>query len=144
MTAAFSLHFGGVLQQARWPAVNCHQLFENDLLTTPITLSNGHAVVPNRPGIGYEVDWGAVEKLKVVRPKARPEPQRLIETTWTSGRRMYTANNGKVNFMLTIGQEGRMPYFERGVDTNLLPDDGSTRWKALYASARKGPVLIPA
>ena len=85
-----------------------------------------------------------MEKYKVRKPVRRPEPSRLIETTWPDGRRMYIANNGKVNFMLKIGQEGRMPYFERGVDTKLLPDDGSTRWKELYASARKGPVLFPA
>jgi galactonate dehydratase len=141
MTAAFSLHFGGVLRQARWPAVNCHQLFENDLLTTPITLSNGHAQVPDRPGIGYEVDWGVVKKLKVAMPMSRPEPQRLIETTWTSGRRMYTANNGKVNFMLTAANQGRYPYYEAGADTRLLPSDGSDRWQQLYDRARReGPI----
>ncbi|MDG2128665.1 MAG: mandelate racemase/muconate lactonizing enzyme family protein [Fuerstiella sp.] len=141
MTAAFSLHFGGVLKQARWPAVNCHQLFENDLLQVPVTLSNGHAVVPDAPGIGYEVDWDAVEQLKVARPDARPEPQRLIETTWSSGRRMYTANNGKVNFMLTAANQGKYPYYEAGADTRLLPDDGTDHWKQLYARARReGPI----
>lgn len=141
MTAAFSLHFGGVLREARWPAVNCHQLFEDDLLTSPIIVQNGRAAVPDAPGIGYEVNWETVEKLKVDKPQSRPEPQRLIETTWTNGRTMYTANNGKVNFMLTAGQEGKYPYFEDGADTRLVPDDGTPKWRQLYARARsEGPI----
>ena len=144
ITATWSKHFGAVLSHATWPAVNCHQLYQHQLLVDPITLQDGQSAIPTGPGLGCEIDWDAVEKFKVRKPVRRPDPPRLIETTWPDGRRMYIANNGKVNFMLTIGREGRMPYFERGVDTSLLPDDGSARWKELYASARKGPVLIPA
>ncbi len=144
ITATWSKHFGAVLSHAKWPAVNCHQLYQHQLLTEPINVEVGMSEIPTGSGLGCEIDWDAVEKYKVRKPARRPEPPRLIETTWLDGRKMYIANNGKVNFMLKIGQEGRMPYFERGVDTKLLPDDGSTRWKELYASARKGPVLIPA
>ncbi|MEQ9411010.1 MAG: mandelate racemase/muconate lactonizing enzyme family protein [Fuerstiella sp.] len=141
LTAAFSLHFGGVLREARWPAVNCHQLFENDLLTDGIVVRNGHADVPDRPGIGYDVNWDLVSKLTVPKPASRPEPQRLIETTWADGRRMYTASNGKVNFMLTAAQQGAYPYFADGADTRLVPDDGTERWKKLYNKARSnGPI----
>lgn len=141
LTAAYSLQFGGALKQASWPAVNCHQLFENDLLTKPITLQNGRAAVPDEPGIGYDINWDLVQKLKVDRPPARPEPERLIETTWSDGKRMYTASNGKVNFMLTAANEDRYPYFADGADTKLVPNDGTPRWKQLYQKAREeGPV----
>ena len=141
LTAAFSLHFGGTLAQATWPAVNCHQLFEEDLLIKPIMVANGHAAVPDQPGIGYDVNWDQVEKLKVPKPKSRPEPKRLIETTWADGRRMYTASNGRVNFMLTAGQQGRYPYYEPGADSRLVPNDGSAKWQQLYEKARRdGPI----
>lgn len=141
LTATWSKHFGAVLSHATWPAVNCHQLFQHQLLVDPITVEEGYSSIPTGPGLGCEIDWGMVDKLKVPKPKSRPEPQRLIETTWPDGRRMYLANNGKVNFMLSLGQRGGMPYFERGVFTKLLPDDGSARWKDLYNNARKGPVF---
>jgi galactonate dehydratase len=144
ITATWSKHFGAVLSHAKWPAVNCHQLYQHQLLTEPVKVDNGMSAIPTGPGLGCEIDWDAVEKYRVRKPVRRPEPPRLIETTWPDGRRMYIANNGKVNFMLNIGRQGQMPYFERGVDTTLLPNDGSTRWKELYASARKGPVLFPA
>jgi sugar lactone lactonase YvrE len=41
ITAAWSLHFGGVLSQATWPAVNCHQLYTHTLLTKPIVVKDG-------------------------------------------------------------------------------------------------------
>jgi L-alanine-DL-glutamate epimerase-like enolase superfamily enzyme len=141
LTAAHSLHFGGVLKQAIWPAVNCHQLYETDMLVEPILLKNGHAVVPDRPGLGYEINRDTVAKLKIDKPAERPEPERLIETTWADGKRMYTANNGKVNFMLSAANADRYPYFAPGADTRLVPDDGTPRWRELYDRARKeGPI----
>lgn len=143
LTAAYSLHFGGALREARWPAVNCHQLFEDNVLVDAITLTRGHAAVPDLPGIGYEINRDTVEKLKVPKPKSRPEPKRLIETTWSDGRRMLTASNGKVNFMLTAAQQGRYPYFDDGADTRLLPDDGTAKWRELYDNARRnGPIEV--
>jgi hypothetical protein len=54
---------------------------------------------------------------------------------------MYTANTGSVNFMLKPGMVGKIPYYERGVQTRLLPNDGSARWKKLYQASRQGPVV---
>jgi L-alanine-DL-glutamate epimerase-like enolase superfamily enzyme len=141
ITAAYSLHHGAVHSHATWPAVNCHQLFTHTLLTKPIVVKEGYARVPDTPGLGYELDPDQVAKFKMDKPKRRPEPRRLIETTWPDGRKLYIANNGKVNFMLTAGQKGEIPYFERGVTTRLVPDDGSAKWRELYAKARKGVVL---
>ena len=142
LTAAYSLHFGAVLSHATWPAVNCHQLYTHTLLAEPFQVVNGFASVPDRPGRGFDIDMDAVHRFKVEKPKSRPEPPRLMETTWPDGRKMYVANTGRVNFMLGIAQQGRMPYFERGVTTRLVPDDGSPKWRKLYDQARKGPVLI--
>ncbi len=141
ITAAWSLHFGGVLAQAVWPAVNCHQLYEQNLLLEPIVVENGEADVPDTPGLGFELNRDLMEQRKVSKPSARPDPPRLIETTWPDGRRMYTANNGDVNFMLTAGQQGKYPYYVRGADTRLVPDDGSARWREIYEKARReGPI----
>lgn len=142
MTAAYSLHFGGALKQARWPAVNCHQLFKQDLLTEPIVVKDGHSTVPDKPGIGYEVDRDLVQKLKVAKPAGRPKPPRLVETTWADGRRMYTASGDRVNFLLEAANRDLFPYYAKGADSRLLPDDGSARWRMLYQASvdADGPV----
>jgi hypothetical protein len=55
---------------------------------------------------------------------------------------MYFGNTGSVNFVLNPAREGKVPFFEKGVTTRLLPNDGSARWKELYRRANKGPLLI--
>ena len=53
------------------------------------------------------------------------------------GRRMYLGSHGVYNFILTQANRGQIPYFERGVATRLVPNDGSAKWKDLYD--RAGP-----
>jgi len=137
ITAAFSLHFGAVLPSATWPAVNCHQLFVEPLTTEPIEVEAGLADVPDAPGLGYQLNRAALDRYRVKKPARRPEPPRLIETTWPDGRRMWIANTGKVNFMLQIAREGKMPFFEPGANTRLVPNDGSAQWQARYRRAQR-------
>lgn len=141
ITAAWSLHFGAVLEQAVWPAVNCHQLYQHTLLKSPIPVKDGMAPVPDGPGLGYELDREQIELLRVEKPASRPEPPRLIETRWLDGRVMFFANTGEVNFVLNAARDGKVPFFERGVQTRLIPDDGSKRWQSLHQRGRKGPFL---
>ena len=141
ITAAFSLHFGAVLQQARWPAVNCHQLYAQDLIDEPIVIRAGMADVPQGPGLGYRLNRETIERFRTERPTSRPDPQRLLETTWPDGRVMYTASNGQVNFMLGPAMKGKTPFFERGVKTRPLPNDGSQAWRKRFEKAQDGPYV---
>jgi hypothetical protein len=43
--------------------------------------------------------------------------------------------------MLRQANAERMPFYKPGADTRLLPDDGSNRWRELYAAAQKQPVI---
>ena len=137
ITAAYSLHFGAVCSHATWPAVNCHQLYKHDLLKESIEVKEGFAAIPQKPGIGVELDREAIEKYKTEKPKSRPEPKRLMETSWPDGKRMYVANNGRVNFMITASKN--MPYVQRGVKTRVIPNDGSDSWRHRYERARQKP-----
>ena len=141
LTAAFSLHFGAVLDQAVWPAVNCHQLYENDLLAEPIVVRDGMAQVPDAPGIGFEVDWDEVKRREVAKPTQRPEPQRLLEVSWLDGRKMDIASTGEVNFVLRLAMQGKMPYFEKGVKTKVIPDDGTPKWQQRFQKAQNPRVV---
>ena len=142
ITAAYSLHFGGVLSQAVWPAVNCHQLYQHSMLTEPIVVKEGYTDVPDRPGLGFELDEDAVDKLRVKKPRRRPDPPRIIETNWMDGRKMYFGNTGEVNFVLNPARRGKVPYFERGVTTRLWENDGSKEWREMYERCRKEPLLV--
>ncbi len=142
ITAVFSLHFGAVLSHARWPAVNCHQLYTHTLLTEPIVVRDGFAAIPEKPGLGYELDRAAVEKFRVEKPAERPDPPRLIKTTWPHGRTMYIGSTGKVNFMLDVANAGAIVFYRRGAHTELVPNDGSQRWQKLWERASKAPIIL--
>jgi galactonate dehydratase len=139
--AAWSAQIGGVLKNATWPAVNCHQLYEHTLLKEKFVVRDGKTGVKDIPGLGYELDRDALRRYTIERPVKRPDPPRLIKSTWQDGTVIYTASNGKINFMLTAGQNGLYPYFKRGVRTELVPDDGSAQWKKLWESAQSAPVV---
>ncbi len=144
ITAAYSLHFGGVLAQARWPAVNCHQLYTHSMLDRPLEVKEGQAEVPQTPGLGYDLDRDALETFRVTKPTSRPDPPRLVESVWPDGRRMYYASGGRVNFMLTEGIAGKIPYYVPGVKTRQWHDDGSAEWKRLHERAQRGAFLVDA
>lgn len=140
ITAAWSAQVGGVLKNATWPAVNCHQLYEHTLLKQPFVVKQGKTEVKDLPGLGFELDREALKKYTIERPAERPDPARLVKSTWADGTVIYTASNGKINFMLTQGNKGAYPYFKRGVRTELMPNDGSAQWKRLWEEAQAGPV----
>ena len=143
ITAAFSLHFGAVTSHSTWPAVNCHQLFAHQLLKTPITVKKGFAAVPDGPGVGYDIDWDAVERFRVEKPKERPNPPRIVEVSWKDGKKMYFNHLTDKHFVLGPSwTPGKVPFYKRGVKTRLLTDDGSAEWRDLYERSRNGPLTV--
>lgn len=143
ITAAWSLHFGAVLTHATWPAVNCHQLYKTNTLTEPIKVKDGLAEVPTGVGIGYELDRDVLAKFAVPKPARRPNPPRLVETTWPDGKKMYFNSSDGVNFVLNPAREdGVVPFYEPGVTTTLYANDGSDRWKSLFEKSRRRPLLV--
>lgn len=144
ITAAFSLHFGGVTSHSTWPAVNCHQLYRHSLLKQPITVRNGFADVPSSPGLGYEIDWDKVEQYRIDKPTERPSPPRLVEVAYRSGKRIYFNHLHAVNFVLEpfMQVDHPYPYYERGVRTRLLHDDGTDRWRDLYERSKEKPLVV--
>jgi L-alanine-DL-glutamate epimerase-like enolase superfamily enzyme len=138
LTGAFSLHLGTALKQAVWPAVNCFQLFEHEMLTESIRIENGTAAAPGKPGLGYEVDEAALRKFRVEKPKeCPPGPRRLIKVTWPGGGIAWYWH-GRQCF--DDFRKGHMPFFRRGVKSEVWYDDGSEKFRDLHDRARKEPV----
>ena len=137
LTAVFSMHLAAVLTHANWPAVNCHQLYERDMLATPIEVSDGTALIPDAPGLGVAIDEDALEQLRLPGPYTGYDPDRLVEVIWPNGAKFYYSTG---NQLYLDGQAGNMPVFIEGVTTRLVPNDGSARWKDLHRQATEAPV----
>lgn len=137
LTASFCVELGAVLKADTLPAVNCHQLYDNSILATPLTIDDGTATVSDAPGLGVELDRDARDRYAVETPDKQPAPPRLVEVRWHDGRSEYFASGHQLR---SYAQDGNVPLYERGVETRLVPDDGSERWQSLHERALEGPV----
>jgi len=138
ITAAFSLQCGAAFEQATWPAINCHQIYEHDLLADSITVEDGLASVPESHGLGFEVDMDAVERYRTEKPDSQPYPHRIIEVDWADGPTMYYSGND--DQLLAAARAGEIPYFERGVSLRMIPDDGTDEWQSLAERVATEPL----
>jgi L-alanine-DL-glutamate epimerase-like enolase superfamily enzyme len=139
ITATWSLHFGAVLTHARWPSVNCHQLYTHHMVQPRISVMNGAANVPNGPGLGVELDEDALEtfRLPAMPPKPYPHPNLLIAIRFGSGATSYYTHTMQFWDDFSVG---RLPVFQSGTHLELVPDDGSREWRELQERAQKGGV----
>ena len=143
ITATWSLHFSAVCTHARWPAVNCHNLYEHQLIESPLTIRGGYARVPEGPGLGVAIDWDAVEQFRIEPiSKPYPYPNLLMKLTWPSGEVDYYTH-GLQYWDDFIG--GRRGVFSSGVRLDVIPDDRSSEWREhfLAASEKPGWVMRP-
>lgn len=138
ITATWALHLAAVLTHARWPAVNCHQLYTHQLIRPVMTVFNGTAPVPDAPGLGVELDEEAIERFRIPKKtKPYPAPGLLLAIRWPSGATSYYAHTMQYwdDFLA-----GRLPVFPKGVRLEHVPDDGSAEWRDLQARAQRGGV----
>jgi L-alanine-DL-glutamate epimerase-like enolase superfamily enzyme len=138
IAATFALHLGAVLENARWPSVNCHQLYERDCVKTPLPVMNGLCAVPEGPGLGIELDEEAIEKFRTeAKPKPFPYPDLLLAIRWPGGTTTFY-NHAAQYWPDWLG--GKLPFFPRGVHLEQIPNDGSQAWRTLFEQAQKGAV----
>ena len=139
ITGTFALHFGAVLSHARWPSVNCHQLYTHAMIRPAMKVENGMAAVPEAPGLGVELDEDAVARFRI-EPLAKepyPTPNMLVAIRWPSGATSYYAH-ARQYWDDFLG--GRLPVFPRGVYLENVANNGSREWKDLQTRAQKGGV----
>ncbi len=139
ITTALSLHLGAVLSHAQWPAVNCMNIYQHDLLKTPLHIQGGYAQTPSAPGLGIEIDTDALKRYRMDPPYEHPPLRLLLALVWPDGRKRYYAN---INQCWTDARNGNMPIHETGARLEYVNDDGSSDWKELQQrAAQEGPVF---
>jgi len=141
ITTTFSIHLGAVCSHANWPAINCLNMYADDLLKQPIEIENGCARVPEAPGLGVEIDLESVERLRVEPPVEKTAPKWVFAVVWKDGRRTYYANSDAYHKDFYAHNE---PIFERGVKLEVLEDDGSKEFADLYEQVQNAPVRATA
>ncbi len=138
IAATFALHLGAVLENARWPSVNCHQQYVRDCVKTELPVLNGLCPIPAGPGLGIELDEEAIEKFRCQsKAKPYPHPEMLIAIRWPGGSTTFYAHAAQY---WDDWHSSRLPFFPRGVNLERIMNDGSKGWKELRERALKGAV----
>jgi L-alanine-DL-glutamate epimerase-like enolase superfamily enzyme len=137
LTTALSVHLGAVLPAAQWPAVNCLNIYTDDLLVEALTIQGGYVRVPERPGLGIEIDEGALTRFRMDPPYELPKPRLLLSVRWPGGRVRHYAD---IKQCWNDAKLGSIPAQERGVTMQVRPDDGTRDWSELYERASREPV----
>ena len=130
LTTAWAAHVGSVCSEARWPAITCMNIYESQLLETPLQVRGGYYPVPDGPGLGVEIDEAAIEKYAVDYTTVK-EPRHVYRYTRAGGEIVEIAGNRSA-FHGRYRQAG-LPIFEAGSSLEVIDDDGSTGFARRYA-----------
>lgn len=130
LTKALALHMAAVLPTATGHSINLDDQYEEDITKERIPVIEGFSPVPEGPGLGIEVDEGALARV------AANEPTTVLRHVGVlhmpGGHKIYTPSFPSVS-RLTAREEGTI----RGLKLELLEDDGSPEFTALYERAQK-------
>ena len=139
ITAAFSLHCAAVLPLAKWPAVNCHQLFAHTLVKPDLKVQGGRCRIPTEPGLGIDLNDEAVERFRVepIRQFPPPAVDQIIAIFWPSGATSYY---GHYRQYWQDFASDRVPGYLEGVELFGLPDNGTPAWQEMQKLVNESPV----
>ncbi len=139
LTTTWAAHFGAVCPQARWPAITCMNIWKNSLIKEKIRLRGGFHRVPDKPGLGVEVDPRALKKYAVDYFQVDP-PRHLYRYARARGEVVYYGCASKSQ-MHGVYRSDAMPVCEAGSSLEPIPDDGGEEFEKLYQATRDGRTL---
>ena len=123
LTKAMAMHLGAVLPNVGH-AINLDDQYAEDVVKQRLEIVAGASPVPEKPGLGVDVDEEALQAL-IGRPA--PEiPRHVGVLTLAGGQVLYTPSLPPVS-QLTGFAEGTV----RGLDFALWEDDGSKEFAAV-------------
>jgi len=65
ISVLFMLHMAAAIPNATLAHVSLFLLLEHQLLQEPLKIENGQMIIPNKPGLGADLDLDAVERYRV-------------------------------------------------------------------------------
>jgi len=123
LTKALALHMAAVLPTATGHAIILDDQYTEDITTKTIPVTEGFSFVPEGPGLGFEVNEAALERLAAQTPI---EPPKHIEV-------LLLPNGHKIYRRLSVQQlTGREEGAMRGLHTVIWEDDGSPEFERAY------------
>ena len=128
LTTTFAAHLGSVLSHATLPYITGFQMWESDLLSERIPVTDGYMPVPDGPGLGVEVDER--ELTPRLRYHRKNRIRRVVMPRAGKRQRVWEFTDGTV--CQNLCSTGSMPGFERGVRLEVIEDDHSSAFRTRH------------
>ena len=138
ITTTWAAHLGAVCNQARWPAITCMNIWKSQLIKEKIELRGGFYRVPDKPGLGLEVDQAALKKYRVDYSFV-DLPRHVYRYARASGEVVYYGCSKQD--LGNVYPDDVMPVCEAGSNLEPVPDDGSKNFEEIYQATRAGHTL---
>ena len=136
ITATWAMHLAAVLTHARWPAINCNNLHDAEMVKPGIEMANGTAPIPDGPGMGVDLNEDAVERYRIepLKQPRQPPTDILLAIRFPSGATAYyiSATRYRADFLA-----GKLPVFAKGVYMEQVDNNGSAEWRDIHARVMK-------
>ena len=130
LTTAWAAHLGAVVEQAKWPAISCLNIYASSLLTPPIQVQGGFYRVPDGPGLGVTINEAALARYRVDYSFLEP-PRHLYRYIRANGVATYYGCGKQA--LADVYVADAQPIAEPGATLEVVPDDGSAGFAELYA-----------
>lgn len=109
------------------------------MIRPTIAVANGTAAIPDKPGLGVELDSDALEKYRIAPLAHMPDPPEALMTgRWPTGSTCHFAD--KTQYW-SDSANGKLPLLTKGVQFEYIDNDDSREWKELQQRAKQGTVL---
>jgi D-galactarolactone cycloisomerase len=137
LTKALAMHLAAVIPACTMHTINLDDQYEDDITTERIPVVAGSSPVPERPGLGIEVDEDALARLAAREPT--PVPKHVAVLHLRDGHRIYYPSLTRVDVHRMTGkEEGTI----RGLRLELWDDDGSAEFERIYQRVQSGGPFI--
>ncbi len=144
ITRAMNAHMMAAFPSARFHFVNATtEVSSERFVTEPLNPVNGFIRVPERPGLGVELDMDEVRRLERIEPAAKP--RFILVCRYDNGTTLYARPDPENPHFMVRPDWSRdlMPMsFAAPLKTEYWDDDGSDGFSAMMARLeREGAVL---
>ena len=139
ITLALVVHMAAAFDRATMHHQVAHHLWEEDVVKPVFEVVGGQVPVPEKPGLGIELDREALERLKAGAPA--PMPKALIRVRVERGPTVYARPPLNQYRELHHQVAGVGQDYDRPVDQDYWYDDGSEEFAALWDRTTEGPIF---
>ncbi len=127
---AMAMHIAAVLPTHTAHSINLDDQYEEDITTARIPVVDGCSPVPDQPGLGYQVDEEALERLAT---QQLTQPPRHVGVLHMPSGHTYYGKSYVAPGSLVGRQEGAV----RGFRSELWEDDGSAEFQRVYERVQR-------